>query len=68
MALLMPGIPIVSLYVGLRVFKSNSTQAFLKYGFEYSSAFSSPKCVVMQLVVFFKASFSSIICAKIEPS
>jgi hypothetical protein len=41
-ALLKPGIPIINLYVGLREAVSNSTQAFLKYGFENSNAFNSP--------------------------
>ena len=41
-ALLSPGIPIKSLYVGFKVVVLNSTEAFLKYGFVYSSAFNSP--------------------------
>ncbi len=41
-ALLKPGIPISSLYVGFKVSVLNSTDAFLKKLLEYSRALSSP--------------------------
>ena len=41
-ALLNPGIPIRSLYVGCRVSVLNSTEAFLKKLLLYSKAFNSP--------------------------
>ena len=67
-ALLAPGIPIVSLYVGCKVSLSNSTHAFLNLEFVYSIVFNSPKWVVVTHNEFFEAKSSRITSAREAPS